>query len=249
MTLLALPAHLALVDETRSIPRADLQQAAGALNEWISRDVGPVWKLSASVGVYDQVPRNTWAMKIRERLDEPGALGYHTAENNVPVSYIMLTDGWAQTVAHEAGEMLADPSGSRMHGGRLPHGLEPAYREFGLKHSTSHVDYLLEICDPPEAPPFFVGGVALSDFILPSWYFAYAGTHTAFSYAGTCKHPREVAAGGYVSFAVGDRWFQVFNRGGDLKLMDLGTFAAARREYGFETLREFTDFMARRFRS
>jgi hypothetical protein len=91
--------------------------------------------------------------------------------------------------------------------------------------------------------------VQVSDFLTPAWYHATPQSFAYYSHAGGCRKPREVAEGGYVSFAVGDRWFQVFNRGGDLKLTDLGTFAAARREYGFETLREFTDFMARRFRS
>ncbi len=143
--------------------------------------------------------------------------------------------------------MLADPWGNRMHGGRLPAGLEDRYRDLGLKHETSHVSYLLEACDPCEATSYDVGGVELSDFLRPQWYAANERVHVAYSFAGGCKRPREVARGGYVSFVLPNgHWIQVFaDGGGKLTVQDLGRFDKSR----FSSLREFTDFSARAHRA
>lgn len=244
MSLGALPVHVALVDETNTIGAQALAVVAGALNEQVARDFAPVWHVRATVGAYPKAPPNTWAIVIRERLDEPGALGYHTDAQNQPISYVMLTPDWSVTCSHELLEMLADPWGNRMHGGRLPAGLEAKHADFGLRHDTSHVSYLLEACDPPEAVSYDIGGVAVSDFLLPGWYHANPDTHTAYSFAGGCRQPREVAPGGYVSWCVGDHWWQAFASHGALRVRDLGVFSRA--EFG--SVRAFTDHHARVFR-
>jgi hypothetical protein len=239
MSLTALPVHVALVDETGKIDRAYLQATAGALNEQIARDFGPVWHVRASVGAYDVAPAGTWAVLIRDQLDEPGALGYHADELGQPVSYVMWTQDWSATVSHEVLEMLADPWGNRLHGGRLPAGMEMHFRELGLKTEHSHVSYLLEVADPPEARSYPIGDILVSDFILPHWYSVAAAA--PYSFVGTCTRPREVASGGYVSFHVHGDWWQVTNFGGRLRLAHLGRFDRS----SWSSLREFTDHAAR----
>lgn len=246
MSTRALPIHVALVDETGSISPMRLAEVAGALNRQVTEDVAPVWHVRATVGYYPQPPSETWTVRIRRQLDEPNALGYHTDELQQPVSYVMLTDDWPATASHEVLEMLVDPWGNRLHGGRLPAGLEDHYRDFGLKHATSHVSYLVEVADPPEAVSYDVGGVALSDWISPAWYASTLRTHTAYSHAGTCTRPRMVAPGGYVSFHINGRWWQAFARhGAALQVRDLGRFDRS----SWSSLREFTDHHARKARS
>lgn len=241
----AIPVHVALVDDTGTIGATDLGAAAGALNEQVQADFAPVWHVRATVGVYDRAPDNTWAIHIQEKLDEPGALGYHTDRNHVPVSYVERTAEWQATASHELLEMLADPWGSRMHRARLPQGLEDSWRDLGLPHERSYVHYLLEVCDPPEATSYEVGGVKLSDFLLPGWYRSNPTLAPTYSHAAGCTLPREVATGGYVSFCVGNHWFQAFNwDGGKPELQDLGTF-----DRSAPTLREWTDLKAREARS
>lgn len=238
----AIPVHVALVDDTGKIPQAELAAAAGALNEQIQADFAPIWHVRATVGVYAQAPPNTWAVLVQDKLDEPGALGYHTDENHVPISYVQAGADWTVTASHEVLEMLADPWGNRMHRARVPAGLEDKWRDMGLAHEHSYVHYLLEVCDPPEAASYEVGGVALSDFLLPGWYRSNPLMAPAYSHLGTCLYPREVARGGYVSFAVGNHWFQAFNwDGAGPELSDLGTFDAS----AFPTIREWTDQNAR----
>jgi hypothetical protein len=241
----AIPVQVALVDSTGRIDQADLQEVAGALNEQVQADFAPVWKVRATCGIYAKVPPATWQVVLQAKLDEPGALGYHTdTDTNQPISFVEVTADWPATVSHELLEMLADAYGNRMHSARLPEGLEDAYESFGLKHPTSRVHYLLEVCDPCEATSYDVGGVPLSDFLLPSWYRSTPTVVTGYSHAEGCKNPREVADGGYVSFANSDgEWFQCFNERGELQVSDLGKFSSAR------TLREFSDARAREHRA
>jgi hypothetical protein len=246
MSTAAIPVHVALVDETGKIDQAELATMAGAMSEQIQHDFAPVWHVSASVGAYPAAPAGTWTVHIREKLDQPGALGYHTDDHHQPLSFVEFTPDWTVTVSHEVLEMLADPWGSRLHSARLPAGLEGDFAKFGLSSAQSRVSYLLEVGDPCEATQYSVGGLQLSDFLLPTWYRTDPRPALAYSQAGGCNKPRQVADGGYVSFAVPTgEWFQVFNHGGQLTSKDLGKFNKA--EYG--SLREWTDQQAREFRA
>jgi hypothetical protein len=243
-----MPVHIALIDQTGEIPTAELFAAAGALSEQIQADFVPVWKVAASVGVHDVVATGTWQIVIQAQLDDPGALGYHTDDNNQPISYVELTNSWTTTVSHESLEMLADPWGNRIHSARLPAGLEEQFAEFKLANDTSLVKYLLEVCDPCEERSYDVGGVPLSDFILPAWYSAMpVNGLLAYSHAEDCLAPRTVPSGGYVSFSNHDgEWFQVFNVGnGSLQVQDIGRFDRAQ----FGSLREFADANARHYKA
>jgi hypothetical protein len=233
-----MPVHIALVDDTEKISPAALAEVAGAINQQIQQDFAPAWKVAASIGTYPAAPPGTWAVHVQDQLDEPGALGYHSDESNQPVAHCELTGDWSVTVSHEVLEMLADPWGNRMHPGMLPIGIYADH--FGLRPGV-RVRYLLEVCDPPEAHPYKVGNVNVSDFILPPWY----GGPGPATHAGGAQH-REVADGGYVSFQLpSGEWYQVFNEGGQLQTQDLGRFD--RQSFG--SLREFTDYHARMHRA
>jgi hypothetical protein len=252
MSLHVLPAHVALIDQSGLVGDFELQRAAGALNLQLQQDFSPIWHAKATVGVYDpaNAPANTWKVFLQRDLDEPGALGYHTDSLGQPEAYVdvatsrgTLDPEWTQTVSHELMEMVADPWGSRMHGGRLPAGLEESFDYFGLKTHHSWVSYLLEVADPPERFSYDVGGVAVSDFILPHWYHSNLPVEQPTSFAGHCVRARDVANGGYVSFHHNGDWWQVFNSNGNLTVQHLGRFDSRR----FASLREFTDYHAREF--
>jgi hypothetical protein len=249
----SLSVTVALVDEThRRIPAAELSQVAAALNAQWHNDFLPLYpQVRGSVVVYPlgAVPPRTWQLRLLDDLDDPGALGYHTDDGNQPFAVIDATDAgdWHVTASHELLEMLADPWGNSMHGARLPLGTEAAYKRFGLPHASSHVHYLLEVCDPCEAFTYEQAGVQLSDFLLLPWYRTNPGAAHAYSFTGALMDQREVADGGYVSFEVPQtgHWWQLFNRSGRLSVQDLGRFDKARSG----GLREFTDHHARVARS
>lgn len=243
MSTKAIPVHVALVDDTGKLGALVLAELAGALNEQIQSDFAPVWGVAATVGAYPAAPPGTWAVHIQEKLDQPGALGYHTDVHNQPIAYVQLDGGVTVTVGHETLEMLADPWGNRMHAAHLPSGVD--YTQFGLRSARSPVQYLLEVCDPCEETSYEVGGVQVSDFLLPGWYRTSPAKALAYSHAGGCSAPRQVADGGYVSFAVpSGEWFQIFNESGSLQVQDLGHFDKT----AFGSLREWADSCAREHR-
>lgn len=244
-----IPVHVALVDKTLQQRVANLQEIVGALNASLTGEFKNAWNVRATVGAWlaRTVPPNTWQVEVDDTLDEPGALGYHSDHHGQPYSKVVFTGSDTSiTIDHEVKEMLADPMGSYMHQGRLPRGVEYKYKDFGLRHNTSYVHYLVEVCDPPEAFPYEVGGVLMSDFITRHWYDSKERPGVLYSHTGACKYPRQVLPGGYVSFCVGDFWYQVFaDKHGMLEVSELGQFSSA----DFRTLREFTDHHARVYRN
>lgn len=246
MSTLAMPVTVAIVDETGSISQDELIKVAGAMGEQIQADFSPIWHVRANVIATQNPGPFQWAVRLRTQLDDPGALGYHTDENHVPVSYVDVDEGeWPSIVSHEVLEMLADPWGSRTHSARVPMGVD--YREVGLKHASTHVHYLVEVCDPCERTSYPVQDVMLSDFLHPSYYRTNPARSMAYSHAAGVTLPRQVAPGGYVSFARADgNWFQVFaSSSGRLTLRNLGRFDRTK----FGSLREFSDHHARLARS
>jgi hypothetical protein len=226
---------------------SDLAEVAGALNEQVHADFAPVWHGHATHATVmpwfrDEVPDGTWAVIVKKELDEPGALGYHADYNNQPYAYVDVDDGeWSVTASHEILEMLADPWGNRMHTARHPRGLDP--KDIGLRAAVRRVQYLVEVCDPPEATAYEVGGVKVSDFVTPDWYRTAEKAGTPYSAVGGCTLPRQVSPGGYVSFHVGGNWWQLTNFS-RLRLHDLGRFDRTK----FASLREFSDAHLREFR-
>src|SRR3974390_3135954 len=220
-----IPVHVAIIDDTKTINEGNLAILAGALNAQIQNDVAPYWHVAATCSAYPTGLIHTWSIHIQQQLDQPGALGYHTDDNNQPIAYVELTSDYTVTVSHELLEMLVDPYGCRMTTAGLIDGLD--YANFGLGIPSERVAYLLEVCDPCESSSYQTGGVAVSDFLLPSWYRTFPGPG-AYTHMQSCTKPCQVNDGGYVSFCNKEReWYQVFNENGQLSSQDLGKFDKA----------------------
>lgn len=237
MSTLAMPVHVALVDETGTIGVSNLADVAAALNAQIQRDFAPVWKVAATVGAYPKAPVHTWAIYLRNDIGDPGALGYHDSEHHQPYSLVDADAGdWTITASHELLEMLADPWGNRMHTALSPEGVG----------NRRKVRYLLEVCDPPEAHSYEIGGVEVSDFLFPQWYRTVDRAGVTYDFTGALLWPRSVDRGGYVSYCNPDgEWFQAFNRNGVISERSIGRFGRMGRE---GSLRQWTDHMSRRHR-
>src|ERR1700761_8725772 len=162
MSTAAIPVHVALVDTTETITAAELAEVAGALNEQVQADIAPAWKIAATVGAYPQPPQGTWRIELHETIEVEGAAGFHADDRGQPYAKVALSDGdWTVTASHELLEMLIDPFGSRLH-------TAPAMS--GGKGGSPRVKYLMEAGDPCEEIHYEVGGVSMSDFVLPSFY-------------------------------------------------------------------------------
>jgi hypothetical protein len=234
----AIPVHVALVDTSGTVDSADLAEVAGALNEQVQADFAPVWKVAATVGAYAKAPAGTWRIELDRDIGQPGALGYHDDDHHQPFAKVDVDAGqWTITASHELLEMLGDPWGNRLHSAAaLP----------GWQGSSKRVRYLLELCDPCEAFSYPVGGVELSDFLVPAFYRSSRRAVAGYSHLGKLTEPLEVAEGGYITFidpATGDVW-QRFVRNGQTTDKKWGP-----QNLAAESLRERADKLAREWRA
>jgi hypothetical protein len=238
MSTAAIPVHVALVDATGTIDAAQLAEVAGALNEQVQADVAPVWKVAASVGAYPEPPAGTWRVELKAGTGDEEAAGYHADEHGQPYAIVGLDDGnWTVTASHELIEMLVDPFGSRLHTAvALPN----------WEGTSPRVRYLMEPGDPCEVKSYQVGGVPLSDFVLPSYYRTPASEADGkYSHTGAVTKPLEILEGGYISFfdpETGRGW-QRFVMRGEMHDRELPL------EEGRLNLREFCDLHARKYRA
>jgi hypothetical protein len=233
----AIPVHVALVDKTGTVSAGDLAEVAGALNEQVQADFAPVWRVSATVGAYPTAPPHTWRVELVDDTGEPGALGFHTDDHHQPYALVDVGGEWTVTASHELLEMLGDPWGNRLHTAATLPGWDGS--------PSTRLRYLVELCDPCEAFSYPVGGVPVSDFLLPSFYRSSPNAVGGYSHLGRLTEPLEVADGGYISMidpATGHLW-QRFVTGGDRRDVDRGVI-----DLGAKMLRTRTDELAQEYR-
>ena len=239
MSTAAIPVHVALVDMSGTISQHELAEVAGALNEQVQADLVPAWQLSATVGAYPEAPPGTWRIELHEQISDPGAAGYHEDAHGQPFAMVALSAGeWTVTASHELLETLGDPWGRRLHTAAAPDGWEGG---------SPRVRYLLELCDPPERVTYQVGGVSVSDFLLPAFYrSSRRGSLAGYSHTGAIQEPLQVLEGGYITFfdpESGHMW-QRFVEDGETRDFDRGRWDPSRG-----SLREWADAEARAHRA
>ncbi|HET6230922.1 MAG TPA: hypothetical protein VFE05_12690 [Longimicrobiaceae bacterium] len=214
--------NIALVTEgTNAISPSDLTRVAAALQKQATRDFGPVWGVTATVDAFtrlEDVPIGYWPIIVGDVC--PGGLGVHLDDQNQPYALVEVTSDWTVTASHEALEMLADPFGNRLVAGDSPDSSKPG-----------RVEFLLEVCDPCEAPTlgYTVNGVRVSDFYHPRFFEPpqQAGNAAArYDFMGHIEAPRQVLPGGYLSWRTGTgEWSQeTFFSGSEPEFVSIGFF-------------------------
>ncbi len=223
--------QVALVSETKKISLSDLSIVSAAIQKQVSRDLGPIWNIQASVSAFDKledVPLGYWSLVISDEIEFDAAGIHLNKDNGQPYALVQYSDDWSLTTSHEALEMLVDPSGNRTVATNSP------------KPKQGRVLILVEVSDPSEAAKFgySVNGVLVSDFYTPNFFDPVTAPGVRYSYTGAIKAPRQVLDGGYISWwdPLSTHVFQLFVDGGKKKFVDHGPLPA-----GFGTLRSFTD--------
>jgi hypothetical protein len=191
----ALIRQVALVSTADAIPAATVMQISAALQKQATRDLGPIWDVSATVDAFDglgRVPVGTWPIVIGGKVP-PGAAGFHTDSNGQPISLVRASPDinvLCQTCSHEMIEMLVDPFGSRFVPGDSP------------MPDQGRVNFLVEACDPSEAAEFgyTVNNLLVSDFYTPQYFDPVQSTAVRYSFTGAITEPRQVLQGGYLSW-------------------------------------------------
>jgi len=230
----ALIRQVALVSLTETISSATVMQISAALQKQATRDLGPIWDVSATVDAFErlgQVPVGTWPIVIGGKVP-PGAGGFHTDQNGQPLALVRASadvNVLCQTCSHEMIEMLVDPFGSRFVPGDSP------------MPDQGRVNFLLEACDPSEGAQFgyTVNNLLVSDFYTPHYFDPVQSSGVRYSFTGAITEPRQVLRGGYLSWQepISRHFFQERRLVGDEPdFQDLGILADAN-----QTPREFID--------
>jgi len=186
-----LPVHVALVSQSERIDPSHVAPVAAALQKQATRDFGPAWGVHATVDAFpslDDVPIDYWPIIVLDNLEGGG--GVHLDQHRKPYALVDATASWSLTASHEMCEMLADPFGNRKVAGQSP------------KEDQGRVEFLVEVCDPIEAPDFAytINGFLVSDFITPRFYDPEPSRGVRYDFRGAISKPREVLEGGYISW-------------------------------------------------
>lgn len=223
-----LPIHLALVSLAPAVGFAELSVVSAALQKQLVRDFGPIWNVEATIDVFarlEDVPLGYWRILV---VDTFAHGGQHRDRHNQPYALVAAGHSWSLIASHEMLEMLVDPFGNRLVAG-----------ESGVS-TQGRVEFLVEVCDPCQSDDFgyTVNGVLVSDFYTPNYFDPLTAAGVRYSYTGAITRPREVLAGGYLSWrdpATGN-WFQHHHLDGQLQLKELGPL-----QPGAESLRAMID--------
>jgi hypothetical protein len=219
--------HLALVSESQSVKIGDVMKVAAALQKQATRDLGPIWEVSATVDAFEKledVPLDYWPMIVRDDIRQSGAAGIHLDKDGQPFALITASDDieeWSLTAAHETVEMLVDPFGDKLVAGDSP------------KKDQGRVLFLVEVSDPSEAKDFgyTINGILVSDFYTPHFFDPVAASGVRYSYTGAIQQPRQVLRGGYLSWKdpITNHWWQeTWFSGSQPQFRDIGPLTGQR---------------------
>ncbi len=193
---------IAITNQSTVLTDSQVEAVLPALQKQVSDDFKAYWDIECSLTFLpkDQpLIAGWWQIAILDDPDQADALGYHElSANGLPLGKIFarldLDNGykWTVTFSHELLEMLADPWIA------------------ALMQAADGTFYALEVCDAVEADHlgYDIHGVAVSDFITPSWY---EPTHAdRVDFKRRITKPGEIALGGYMSvFDPQKGWIQI----------------------------------------
>jgi len=219
--------HVALTTLTARVDLAELAEVAAALQNQATRDLGPIWRVAATVDAFahDQVPVGYWPIFVQDHL--PHASGAHLTGQGQPYALVQYGPTWSLTASHECMEMLVDPSGMMTKPG-------PA-----IMPNQGRVEYLVEVCAPCESVSFAysINGVTVSDFYTPHYFDPVLASGVRYSFRGEITGPRQILPEGNLAWRTSDGlWHQAIADAGGHLIARVLTPSASR---GQQSFREF----------
>ena len=165
----------------------DLEQLVSALDKQLQRDFVPIWGYPAALYVTNKPKPHEWQIVFLDDSDAADALGYHDlTKDGQPVSKVFVKATIAAkqkvsvTASHELLEMLIDP-GAQM----------------WAQHSNGRF-YAYEVCDAVEDEEYVIDGVAVSDFVYPSFFESWhKPLSTQFDHLKKVSRPFQTLQDGY----------------------------------------------------
>lgn len=211
--------HIALVSEAPQVSLPALLPVGAALQKQVTRDLGPVWGIQATVDCFarlEDVPPGYWPVTVF--TNPPGAVqgGIHEDKAGQPFALVPAGPDWSISASHEIMEMLVDPFSRRTVAAQSP------------MPGQNRVDFLVEISDPCQAVTYSINGVAVSDFYTPNYFDPVTNPAVRYSFTGSITAPRQVLRGGYLSWfdQVSGHWFRQSFFGAQPRIRDIGVLVA-----------------------
>jgi hypothetical protein len=178
----------------------DFERLIAAMQEYVDRHVAPVWGTPARLVKSKGFVKGAWSMVFLDDADMPNALAYHDlTPDGFPLSKVFVRttlktgDKVSVSASHELVEMLVDPAINMMTTG-----------------PDKKTIYAYESADPVEELTFDVRGIAMSDFVYPSYFEIFRKPNSArFDHLNRVKRPFEILAGGYQIIFKNNKWTQV----------------------------------------
>lgn len=178
----------------------DFDKLIAALQKFLDECFVPVWGTPAKLVKAKKPMPGAWTFIFLDDADAPGALGYHDlTKNGLPLSKIFVKttleigDKVSVTACHELAEMMIDPAINLWSDG--PQGTLYAY----------------EMCDAVEDEEFLMDGIAMSDFVYPSYFELFHKPKSVqFDYLKKVTKPFQILKGGYSIVRKGTKVTQVF---------------------------------------
>lgn len=201
---------ISLINHSSVICDAEVQQVIRAINRQIREDFEPYWSFGATLrleGAIGQRPsanslsdmRGDAVLYLVDGADSRSALGWHQA-NYKDIAYGMvflglceqMKEAWSITLSHEALELVGDPMVNL-----LVEGNHPTDRRRRVFH-------MFEMCDAVQGENYLIDTVAVSNFVLPSYFSLgeQAGRRNDFlghSHAGQTLASFGMNPGGYLN--------------------------------------------------
>jgi hypothetical protein len=187
---------VAVVIQAKQPLGIDVDMLVAALQVQVDRDFGPRWGLTCRVSKAASVPKGAWAMVILDNSDQADAAGYHDlTPEGLPLSKVFVDAGDVSiTASHELLEMLGN-----------------AACNYGAQMADEKTWAAVEVCDAVEETSYKINGVAVSNFVFPSYFESFRKPGSdKFDQLGLVKKPFQILKGGYLPIFKSGRWTQIF---------------------------------------
>lgn len=206
----------------------DLRKLVSALDKQMKRDFVPIWGYPATLYLADKPKPDEWQFVFLDDADAANALGYHDlTKDGQPVSKIFVKTTLAAgqkvsvTASHELLEMMIDP------GAQL------------WAQNSDGLFYAYEMCDAVEDEEYEIDGIAVSDFLHPSFFESWHKARSVqFDHLKKVDRPFQTLHNGYQIVSNGKSTREIFgSRPKERHFRDVEIRTLHRSEYRKEVAR------------
>lgn len=191
---------IACMNKAKTPLGVDFDKLTAALQACFDQYFLPVWGYPVKLYNTTKAKPSDWQLVYFENADAADALGYHDlTKKGQPAAKIFVKTTLddhelvSVTACHELFEMVIDPIANLW------------------AEAADGTEYAYEMCDAVEEDTFEVDGIAMSNFLHPSWFEPFVHpAGTKYDHLGRLTKPFTMTKGGYVIIKKAGRVTQQF---------------------------------------